>query len=464
MPVNRPVPKRSTAQQRPRPTQTRTASRQVRGNEARTLAGIVTDSTPKHLEYGTYRGPVEIDAKTGEWIRNLTPEEHASLSLGSPLDDQEYDDLRPVQGPGQERKALFKALNVQAKRLEQTHRMVAQLVEHAKRTDTYLARQATVASTLSVRNEALERQAAHLASVVGEFDHHTAIGKVAFQKVQSIMHRANPANPAQPVQEPNPEGPIVTEQQAMQPTVRADVTQMGATPLTDVSADATIPVDEPYGEAANVPIGLNRVDVTAPVDGTQYQRPPNETIIPVDVRVGDPDDPNPAFPWYMGPTGQPLPPTPPGPSVGNPQIPVSMQKGASDPAKRQYAALRLARLQIQAGIASGEDIEIAEFIRTSSISDESMGDQITLLAKLAERNPNPYTTQSFLASYQPPSAQIPLPSEPGRKLVPRVASQNGDPYAMEGVRSAPSLQGGATGPGSFPNPGFAISEEEIGFY
>ena len=63
-----------------------------------TMVGLVTGDTPASLEYGSYRGWVEIDAETGEWLRNLTDEERSRLVLGNPEPSSEYHDLRPVVG------------------------------------------------------------------------------------------------------------------------------------------------------------------------------------------------------------------------------------------------------------------------------------------------------------------------------------------------------------------------------
>lgn len=63
-----------------------------------TLIGLVTDDTPASLEYGDYRGWVEINADTGEWLRNLTPAELVSVNLGPPIYSEEYSHLRPVIG------------------------------------------------------------------------------------------------------------------------------------------------------------------------------------------------------------------------------------------------------------------------------------------------------------------------------------------------------------------------------
>lgn len=63
-----------------------------------TLIGEVTDATPEVLCYGERRGYVEIDAETGEWLRDLSAAERAGLVLGAPVYSVEYGDLRPVLG------------------------------------------------------------------------------------------------------------------------------------------------------------------------------------------------------------------------------------------------------------------------------------------------------------------------------------------------------------------------------
>lgn len=337
---------------------------------------------------------------------------------------------------GVQRTALLEALQVHAQRQEEDHAAIARVA-------SVITRQAQVIQALAARNETLERQMAHLAAA-SPAEHQKAliaIGKEGYRKVASIYRQANPANPAQPIMEPPPEQPVVTEQQAMMPGSRDDVTQLGATPMSDVSADATIAVDQPYGEYANVPVGLNRVDVTAPVDGTQYQRPPSETIIPVDVRVGNPDNPQPAFPWTLGPVGTPGPQLV-GPSVGNPPV------TASSGNKRAFATLHLAKLQIQAGIASGDDLEIAASLDASEMSDSDIQNQIQTLSKVVEANKKTaaVTPEAFDA--------------PTRRLVPKAAS-----YA----KSMPSLQS-PTASLSGPNPNApralsvgSVSADELAF-
>jgi len=71
-----------------------------------TFVGRVTYDTPSTLEYGDYRGWVEIDGETGEWIRDLNWWERSVLDLGEPVRSDEYADLRPVLGRRQPSRAL----------------------------------------------------------------------------------------------------------------------------------------------------------------------------------------------------------------------------------------------------------------------------------------------------------------------------------------------------------------------
>jgi hypothetical protein len=331
---------------------------------------------------------------------------------------------------GLQRTALLEAMQVHAQRQEEDHAAIArvaavvtahdQVLTQAKEIinnqASYIRRQAAVIDALGTRNETLERQMAHLASASPKVhqDALVAIGREGYAKVAAIYRVANPANPAQPIMEPPPEAPVVTEQQAMQPSARDDVTQLGATPSTDVSADATVPLDQPYGEIANQPVGMNRVDVTAPVDGTQYQRPPSETIIPVDVRIGNPDNPQSAFPWTMGPVGANGPQIS-GPSVGNPPATAN---------KRAFATLHLAKLQIAAGIAQGDDLEIAASLDSSPMNDGEIQSQIETLAKVVQANGR--RVQEFAAPNMSQGTT--------RRLVPKAAAV--DP----GMKTVPSFQ------------------------
>jgi hypothetical protein len=166
------------------------------------------------------------------------------------------------------------------------------------------------------------------------------------------------------------------------------------------------------------------VDVTAPVEGTQEQRPPNETIIPVDVRIGNPDNPQPAFPWMMGPVGA-RPPAGVGPAVTS-----SLDK---DSGRRTMACLHLARLQINAGMIQGNDLEFASHLAQSDFTDRDIQIQIDTIAKMPK-----------IAQQQA--------SNGSQRLVPKAASRE--------QRSTPSMAGSPMPTVGSP---FAISSDEIAF-
>jgi hypothetical protein len=352
--------------------------------------------------------------------------------------------------------ATHVALGIQAQRLEEQHRALDQMTA-AARSDrqalrTVINRQAAMIEALGVRHETVERQVTHLAVGTPKDAEILRLGKEGYRRVASIYRQANPSNPAQPVYEPEPELPVVTEQEAAMPEAMTDVMTLGASPLTDTAPDATVPVDQPYGEAAVTPEGLTRVDVTAPVAGTNVPNPPEQVIVPGDVRFGDPDNPEQAFPWTMGPTGAPQQHVQ-GPNVGSPYPPMQGTQerlsvtGArtaaaqgSDGTKRAFSTMRLARLQIQAGIASGDDLTVAANLDSQGISDRAISEQIATLSKVA-------------AVRQAPSAE----SEEVRHLVPRRGTT---------ARAVPSLAVAAASDGMnrvAAKHGAAITDDEMGF-
>lgn len=284
-----------------------------------------------------------------------------------------------------QRAALRAAINQQAKMIK---------IHAAAGNQERLLRQAAEA-----RIATLESQILRMAQLMGADEDSVLrdINETGYRRNASIIHQASlirladERDPAEPVPEPPAGAPVVTEQEAATPAARADVTQLGATPITDVSADATIAVDQPYGEAAFMPMDLNEVDVTQPVAGTQGHLPPEQTIVPVEVRVGDPDDPAPSFPITWGSDG---PVT--GGSVGTgganvnraPGSPPGVQPGTTASKDRTYASLRLAKKRIEAGIApaDAEDILIAASIDSNSdMTDARIRDEIETLSSVIEQ-------------------------------------------------------------------------------
>jgi hypothetical protein len=256
------------------------------------------------------------------------------------------------------------------------------------------------------------------------------------------LHTADQRDPAQPVPEGAPEAPIVTEQQAAEPAARTDVTQLGATPVTDVSADATIAVDQPYGTEAFEPMNLNEVDVTAPVQNTQGHLPPEQTIIPVEVRVGDPDDPQPSYGWTLdggNPSGQTGGSVGSGqPTAGAPGSPPGVMPGtraSRNDGQVSLGALRLARLRIQAGIAPAnqDDLSIAASIQDNpDMTVEAVNTEIKTLTQVL--------------SVQVPNGRV---ASANRRLVPRSATTQSPapslaPTEMEGPIRAHASTGQVT--------------------
>jgi hypothetical protein len=250
-----------------------------------------------------------------------------------------------------------------------------------------LRRQAHILNKASVKQEgqitSLARGLQTLAALAG-VDRHVAAAMLG-RKVADIQ------NPAQPVPEPPAQPSPQGTEDAKTPEAFADVTAPGLAPGTtnDVAADATTTAYTP-GMDIGAPAFKNLIDVTAPVEGTQNPRPLEETKTLTDVRVGNPMNPQVAFPLRG--------------DFANAQRTSSA---------RTYACLRLARLQIAAGLVEGQtDIEIATGLeKNAELSLNSIEAEIGTL----ERVRTAARRQGSAAS---------------RRLVPRTAAQ----------RSAPSLQ------------------------
>ena len=216
---------------------------------------------------------------------------------------------------------------------------------------------------------------------------------------------ADSQNPAQPVPEPPAVPPTETKAEAEAPEAMADVQTPGLVPgsTNDVAADAVTTAYTP-GEDVGGSAFKELVDVTAPVDGTQNPRPLSETKTLTDVRVGDPMNPQTAFP-------------PRGPFQQQQRTTGAKQNGnggnAEDASRRMMASLRLARLRMAAHLADGEDLAVAATIeKDASLSLHDIEQEIATLQRVKTAN----------SQRQAPRND---------RLVPRTARQ----------RSVPSLQG-----------------------
>ena len=249
------------------------------------------------------------------------------------------------------------------------------------------AAQDRAVAELRRENAVLRRQLQFVAELAG-------IGP----ELDEIRRRADLANPAQPVPDPAEEPPTSTTEQALAtgaPTgsgsgtargpghTEDDPSRPGTTPgsLTAVPAEQTTTAITP-GVEMQTPPARQLIDVTAPVTGTNPSQdggvPIEQRRIETDVRV----NPNPlaaqgpgiggagndgtAFPWTMA-ARQVL-----GPGEAD-------ERGA-----RTMAAIRLARLQVQAGLARGDELEVGSAIEANaSLSLHDIEHEISTITRMA---------------------------------------------------------------------------------
>ena len=188
------------------------------------------------------------------------------------------------------------------------------------------------------------------------------------KQVQAIRVKADMMNPGQPVPDPPSEGPTETTEEAVQPETYDDVRAPGTTPgsVNNLAADTTDVALRP-GETLPTSPFNELVNVQAPIKGTETQLPPQQTRIETDVRVGDPTNPQVAFPWDISPNQ----------SNGE-----GGQKAASkNKGNRTIAAIQLARLQITAGLSEERnDLALGARIESSNVSDAEIASTIRTLA------------------------------------------------------------------------------------
>jgi hypothetical protein len=150
------------------------------------------------------------------------------------------------------------------------------------------------------------------------------------------------------------------------------------------------------GISADTPYSVNE-EVTKPVSGTEGPLPLDQVRTRPEIQFGNPLKPEVAFPIN--------------PSWGD------EQKLGSAP--RTYASLRLAKLRIAAGLASGDELVLAQQIQTdAAVSDQDIATQIETLGSVlrVQGSKSPQTRTA-------------------RNLVPREAARQVD-------RTVPSISGG----------------------
>ncbi|WP_428957932.1 hypothetical protein [Streptomyces sp. cg35] len=179
-------------------------------------------------------------------------------------------------------------------------------------------------------------------------------------EVEALAKTADIANPAQPIPDGPEQAPSESTEQAATPETNDDVRSPGqtgnstqgvpaATTDTALTPGGTLPA-EPYG---------NLQDATSPVSGVNTgEVGGDQTRIETDVRVGNPMQPEVAFPWNISDNQSNSAP----PSTGE----MSQGGGGSASPNRTHASLRLARLRVQAGAAKGDDLTMAAAIEADA--------------------------------------------------------------------------------------------------
>lgn len=221
-----------------------------------------------------------------------------------------------------------------------------------------------------------------------------------------IKRRADVNNPGQPVPEPAAQSGVSTEE-ARQPDATTDVTSGGST-LTDVGSDATTDLMNSGTVLPDV-APMATADVTAPVAGGAEPQSYEDSVTKVEPDASGGTETAPAF------------------SGDN-----SWVQAVRTAQAQVFAALRLARLRIAAGIESGNDLAVAEKI-ASTVKPEAVRNEIVTLSQVVKNS-----------SQQRPVARAPHVAQ---RSTPSLASQ-----AVPGIQAV----------GGFA--GLAVSADEVGLF
>lgn len=218
----------------------------------------------------------------------------------------------------------------------------------------------------------------------------------------AMLHkRADEQNPAQPIPEPAPEPAVDGTVVAETPEATADVNQPGMVPgsTQDVAADVVTTAYTPGQDVGAAPL-RNLVDVTRPIDGAQGPRPLSETKTNVDVRAGNPMNPQTAFPL--------------GGDFAQAQRTGSLPQGGD---LKTMASIRLARLRIATG-EDADDLLLAQKIATE-LDLGAINTEIQTLDRVLK------TSTRRQQSPQAPRGAVPRPAPGVGRTVPPLTSQAG---------------------------------------
>jgi len=265
-----------------------------------------------------------------------------------------------------------------------------------------MASQQSALNKLAARNEELERllsiqglQLAYVAKLAG-----------VSKELEAIRRQADADNPAQPVPNPPSEQATESTEQAATPEAYDNPNQIGETPGANqgVAAETTATPMDPGVTLPTAPYN-NLVNVSAPVSGTETHVPDQMTRIETDVRVGDPMNPETAFPL-------------------NPAFGPSQQQGTTPPRdgemsqtasrERVMASMRLARHRITAGLARGDEFAVAAAIEADKkLTDAMIRHEIATLSQVTKA----------AARAQRPQGLVPRAASGVQRTMPSLVTQ-----------------------------------------
>jgi hypothetical protein len=236
-----------------------------------------------------------------------------------------------------------------------------------------MASQQATLGKLSARNTELERQLAIQGLQLAYVARLAGVTK----EVEAIKRQADADNPAQPVPNPPSEQATESTEQAATPEAYDNPNQIGQTPGANqgVAAETTATPMDPGVTLPTAPYN-QLLNVSAPVAGTETQLPLNQTRIETDVRVGDPMNPETAYPLNpaFGPSAQQ--------GTTPPRSGEMSQTGSRN---RAIASMRLARHRITAGLVRGDEFTVAASIEADQdLTDAMIRHEIATLSQVTK--------------------------------------------------------------------------------
>lgn len=280
-----------------------------------------------------------------------------------------------------------------------------------------LGQQAAQLRAQAHENSVLRLQLAYVARLAG-----------VSNELAAIRRQADIDNPGQPVPNPPSEAPAETTEEAVTPEAYDNPNQIGQTPGANQHVPAEM-TDTPLTPGTSIPTSpFNELlNVSAPVAGTETHVPNDMTRIETDVRVGDPMNPETAFPLNpaFGPSAQ-QGTMPPG----------SGEMSQTGSRNRMVSSLRLARLRIAAGLSTGEDLVVAAQIEGDrNATEAAIRQQIATLTEVVK-------AQTARTASQRPAGIVPrAASATVRRTTPSLVPQAGEQQSQQQIVSVAGAVG-----------------------